>query len=145
MPTPQTPARPGPVHHVAVCVRDVPRALVFYRDLLGLEELRRWLRDDGTLRSVWLAMGDSPEGERAFLAVEEASGGAPRHDSAPGLHCLALQIAPRDREHWRGRLETAGHPVERESEFTLYVRDPDGTLVALSHYPHSAMGINSSR
>ncbi|GAB5543331.1 MAG: VOC family protein [Sandaracinaceae bacterium] len=141
---PAPPKRPGPVHHVAVCVRDVPAALAFYRDVLGLEELRRWLRDDGTLRSVWLAMG-ALHGERAFLAVEEVPGGAPRHDSAPGLHCLALQIASRDREHWRGRLEAAGHPVERESEFTLYARDPEGTLVALSHYPDSAMGISSSR
>ena len=38
-------------------------------------------------------------------------------------------------EPWRARLAAAGCPVERESAFTLYVRDPDGALVALSHHP----------
>jgi HSP20 family molecular chaperone IbpA len=33
------------------------------------------------------------------------------------------------------RLTDAGHPIEGETAFTLYVRDPDGTRVGLSHYP----------
>jgi glyoxylase I family protein len=28
--------------------------------------------------------------------------------------------------------------VERESPYSLYLRDPDGALVALSHHPHLA-------
>lgn len=143
--TATAPPRPGPIHHVAVCVRDVARALAFYRDVLGLEERRRWLRDDGTLRSVWLAIGAPEDEDCAFLAVEEAPGGTPRHDEAPGLHCLALRISSRDRERWRGRLESAGVHVERESDYTLYVRDPEGALVALSHYPEREASISSSR
>lgn len=127
--------RAGRVHHVAVCVQHLPGALEFYRDALGLEELRRWHREDGSLRSVWLAFGDSADEERAFLAVEEAPGEATRHDHEAGLHCLAMQIDSLDRERWRSRLEAAGYPVERESDFSLYVRDPDGALIALSHWP----------
>ena len=26
-------------------------------------------------------------------------------------------------------------PIERESPYTLYTRDPDGNLIGLSHYP----------
>jgi hypothetical protein len=51
---------------------------------------------------------------------------------------VALAIARSEREAWRLRLAAAGHPVERESPYTLYVRDPDGALVALSHWPDAA-------
>jgi catechol 2,3-dioxygenase-like lactoylglutathione lyase family enzyme len=71
-----------------------------------------------------------------FLAIERAATLAPtRADDAPGHHCVALKIAEKERAEWRERLETAGHPVERESPYSMYFRDPDGNLLALSHYP----------
>jgi glyoxylase I family protein len=125
--------RTGPLHHLAVCVRDLERARAFYVDLLGLAVREEHRREDGTLRSLWLDLGD------AFLAIEEGpAGGARRADHGPGWHCVALSIAPSEREEWRARLASAGHPVERESDYTLYVRDPEGALLALSHYPERA-------
>lgn len=118
------------VHHLAIAVLDLQRSEAFYRGVLSLPELRRHHRPDGSLRSIWLALGDG-----AFLALEEVEGGAARTDASPGLHCLALFVTPDERERWRERLGRAGVPVERESEHTLYVRDPDGVLVGLSHYP----------
>ena len=127
--------RAGAVHHLAVCVQDLARAERFYVDLLGLPVLRRWDDAEGRPRSVWLDLGDG-----SFLAVERAAVAAPlRAGDAPGWHCVALRIARAHREQWRGRLEAAGHPVERESDYTLYVRDPEGTLVALSHHPEPAV------
>lgn len=123
--------RPSGAHHVAVVVRDLERAEAFYAGVLGLAPMRRWTDDAGAPRSVWLDLGDG-----AFLAVERAAAEGPRRaDEAPGLHCIALRIAHTDRERWRAHLAEAGHPVERETEFTLYTRDPDGTLVGLSHHP----------
>jgi hypothetical protein len=58
---------------------------------------------------------------------------------APGLHLLAFAIAPGERESWRGRLSAAGHPVCGETGFTLYVRDPFGNRLGLSHYPQPAV------
>ena len=119
------------VHHLAVVVSDLQRAEAFYAGVLGLPVLRRWDDVGGRPRSVWLALADE-----TFLAVERASSGEPhRDDGAPGFHCLALAISRDERERWRERLERAGHPVERESPHTLYVRDPDGNLVGLSHFP----------
>lgn len=128
------PSAPG-VHHLAVVVRDLDRAERFYGGALGLAVLRRWEDDAGAPRSVWLALGGG-----AFLAVEKAPPGAPAAPPGiqPGWHCVALGIARADREAWRARLLAASVPVERESAYTLYVRDPEGNLVGLSHYPDPA-------
>ncbi|APR88101.1 Lactoylglutathione lyase [Minicystis rosea] len=131
------PAPPLALHHLAVVVRDLGRAEGFYRGVLGLPVIRRWDDAAGAPRSIWLALGAG-----AFLAVEKATADAldrPRGDPpAAGWHCVALGIAAAERETWRARLASSGITVERESAFTLYVRDPEGNLVALSHYPEAA-------
>lgn len=118
------------IHHLAIAVLDLRRSEEFYRGVIGLPELRRHHRPDGSLRSLWLALDDG-----SFLALEEVTGGPTRNDASPGLHCLALSVTADERERWRERLARAGVVVERESEHTIYVRDPDGVLVGLSHYP----------
>lgn len=124
------------LHHLALVTGDVGRAEAFYGALLGLPFLRRQ-EDDRGVRSVWLSL--SPDGDASqFLALERAEQREPtRVDEAPGLHCLALGIAPDDRETLRTRLEEAGYPTVRETAYTFYVRDPDGVLVGFSHFPVS--------
>lgn len=119
------------VHHLAVVVADLTRAANFYLGVLGLPELRRWDDAQGRLRSIWCELGAG-----AFLALERAEHEGPRReDQAPGWHCVALGIRPDERERWRNRLSAAGFEVFRESPYTLYVRDPDGNIVGLSHFP----------
>ncbi|MBI4510871.1 MAG: VOC family protein [Deltaproteobacteria bacterium] len=119
------------VHHLAVVVSDLQRAERFYVGVLGLTVIRRWHDELGNERSTWLGLAGD-----AFLAVERGpSQGPKRPDDAPGWHCVALGIDACERAAWRDRLCAAGFPVERESPYTLYTRDPDGNLVALSHYP----------
>lgn len=57
-------------HHVALKAHDVERVGAFYREVLGLAELRRWFRDDGTLRSIWLATTPNADDTDGFIAVE---------------------------------------------------------------------------
>lgn len=115
------------LHHLAIQVHDIDRAVAFYAGVLGLVETRR------QPHSVWL------DADGVILMLERASGDVvdrPWTSDAPGLHLVALTIEASQRAAWRERLAAAGHPVVAETKFTLYVRDPEGNRIAFSHYPH---------
>ena len=118
------------VHHLAVVVTDLARAEAFYAGVLGLAVLRRWVDDAGAPRALWLALG-----AETFLALELAPPGRKPVDGESGWHCVALAIPATERARWIATLAAAGHPVEKSTAYTIYTRDPDGALVALSHYP----------
>jgi catechol 2,3-dioxygenase-like lactoylglutathione lyase family enzyme len=130
-------------HHLAIQVRDLAALERFYRETLGLAELRRWPARDGAgagERSVWLDTGSG-----AFIALERVSGGAtanedPSRGERPGLHLVALGIERGARAEWERRLAAAGVPIETRTAFTLYVRDPEGNRVGLSHWPDEDAG-----
>jgi glyoxylase I family protein len=129
----------GPaVHHVAIQVRDLAAATAFYRDVLGLTEQRRWPAADGAGdRSVWLDLGGG-----AFLALERVDGAPAAEEAwlstAPGLHLLALRVSPAARREWEARFATAGVAIVHRTAYTLYVRDPEGNRIGLSHWPDEA-------
>src|SRR4051794_35359408 len=104
-------------HHLAIQVRDLARACAFYRDLLGLRELERHQRADGSLRSVWLAL------QPGFLALEEATG-EPQADGfatpRPGLLVIALRIEPGARDAAVDELQRAGFPIVHQTKWTVY-------------------------
>jgi glyoxylase I family protein len=123
--------QPTAVHHVAIKVVDLPRAEAFYGGLLGLPVLRRWPMADGSERSLWLDLGGG-----AFLALERAEVAAePKDEGAAGVHLLALTIDRGDRAAWLDKLAAANCPVYQQTDYTLYVRDPEGNRVGLSHWP----------
>jgi catechol 2,3-dioxygenase-like lactoylglutathione lyase family enzyme len=145
--SPPTPAATPPpsargLHHLAIQLRDLAASERFYREVLGLAVLRRWPARDGQPgeRSIWLDAGDG-----SFLALEVVEGGAtaaedPARAPKPGLHLVALRIERAAREGWERRLVAAGVAVEERTAFTLYVRDPEGNRVGLSHWPDEATG-----
>ena len=113
------------IHHLALRVADPLASADFYRGVLGLPELRRFLDADGRARSVWLRAGGAVlmlEREIKVRAAAEGSG-----------HVLVLKVealAP-----WEALLAKAGVDVEERTEFTVYFQDPDGHRVGLSVYP----------
>jgi glyoxylase I family protein len=132
-----TEAAPGGVHHVALCVRDLAACEAFYTAVLGLPVLRRWPASDGAGgdRSVWLDLGRG-----AFLALERVTGdgSAAGPDAAgdrPGYLMIAVAIARAARGDWEARLGAAGVGVVHRTAYTLYVADPEGNRVGLSHWP----------
>ena len=110
------------VHHLAFRTRDLTRLERFYTDALGFSIARR---DDD--RSVWLRAGGT------VLMLERAEEAEP--DVAAGTkELIAFAIEEADADRWRRALTANAVPLEGETAFTLYFRDPDGRRIALSHY-----------
>jgi catechol 2,3-dioxygenase-like lactoylglutathione lyase family enzyme len=123
-------------HHLAIQCADLDSCERFYRDLLGLPVVQRGADAEGRERSVWLGLG-----EGTFLALEragEAPVERPWSDGRAGLHLVALRIEPGQRAAWEQRLAAAGVEVVQRTRWTLYLRDPEGNRVGLSHHPEEA-------
>ncbi|MCC6215191.1 MAG: VOC family protein [Polyangiaceae bacterium] len=117
------------LHHVALGAQDPERVAAFYRDVLGLVEVRRSLLEDSRVRSVWLDLGG------AVLMVERTEAGPRRVDGiGAGPFLLAVTAVGDVVAHAR-RLEEAGVVIEGRTEHTCYARDPEGNRVAVSSYP----------
>lgn len=128
---------PTGFHHLALQCANLDLCERFYREVLGLPVLRRWPREGGGDRSVWLSVGHGAEA--GFLALERADEPAeprPWRDGRPGLHLVALHIGPGERRAWEDRLEAAGVRVVHRTRWTIYFHDPEGNRIGLTHYPH---------
>lgn len=121
-------------HHLAIRARDVQRVAAFYRDVLQLEVVTAprpsvvWLRAGELLLMI----------EPMERDVEDSS----TRDAATlqqGFYLFALMIEPDARETWEQRLAKHNVPIENRSDFTLYVRDPEGNRVGLSSYPNASV------
>ena len=132
-------------HHVAVQVHDVAKVAAFYVELLQLPELQRFHRDDGSLRSIWVgtsnqagpANGPSTVLGTGFIAIEGIRPQTP--EGALGYSMVALRIDATQRKAITLELGRRGVTIERETGWTLYVRDPEGNMVGLSHHPDGAV------
>lgn len=118
------------LHHLAIGTSDVDRLARFYRDVFALREVRRHLRADGSLRSVWLDV------EGALLMIERSDELSRRVEGiGSGLFLLAFRTSASELAGVERALERAGAAIEARTEFSAYTRDPDGNRIALSHYP----------
>jgi len=127
----QFPGEPAPavapnttVGHVHLKVSDVPRAVAFYRDALGLEEQAQ------LPSAAFLAAGGYHH--HVGLNSWQSGGAAPAPDSAPGLRRIEFELgdAAALAELERNLAQAPGAPpLEREDE-EISLRDPDGQLLS---------------
>jgi catechol 2,3-dioxygenase len=130
---------PRGLGEVVLRVSDMPRAVSFYRDVLGLSLLRAF--DD---RIVFLKVEDGFEGHHRIIGLFRADQPSNRDDTkwsapdlrAPTLHHLALEIALSDYQSALDALTKAGFkPNTYEHRWigwrSIYVTDPDGNIVEL--------------
>lgn len=117
-------------HHVALGAHDVETVATFYQTFFDLPEDRRHFEEDGSLRSVWLQVGE------VRLMIEH-SGDRERFVKTigHGPFLLAFSVSDTEREALEIRLEQNGHPIEARTAHTSYTRDPEGNRVAFSHFP----------
>ena len=111
------------VHHLAFRTDDVTKLAAFYEEIVGLRVEARNLP-----RSIWLRAGET------LVMVELCSPDEPGI-ATRSMELVAFSVDASERDSARARLAGAGVPIEDETGFTMYFRDPDGRRIALSHYP----------
>ena len=131
------PIAPHGIHHLAIQCHDLVNMVRFYQRVLRLPIVKRWPSEDPMVpgdRAVWLGLG-------ASVLVLERAGQQPTPEGwqspKPGMHLLALHIFPWNRRLWREHLALYEVTIVHESQWTLYLRDPEGNRVGLSHYPET--------
>ena len=115
---------------------DLPVAVAFYRDILGLAPMKgdpaRFQAFDSGANRVLLLFKQGA----TLQPVPVATGGViPPHDGSGPLH-LAFAIETKDYEGWLEWLRGRGVAIESEARWerggrSLYFRDPDQHLVEL--------------
>lgn len=126
-------SRPGGMlgmHHVALFVHDLPACLVFYRDVVGMQE--EWQPDPD---NIYLTSGkDNVALHR--LDADQLINGPQRLD-----HIGFIMQGPEDVDAWHTHL--LAHQVKiaqapkthRDGARSLYCFDPAGNLVQFIYHP----------
>ncbi len=128
------------IDHVVLVVRDIERALAFYRDVLGCRVLREaeWRRGEARFPSLAIGAGQMLNVHQAGVAVDPEAVN-PQPGSADLCFVAALPIA-----EVLARLQAHGvsvelGPVRRgggrgPAGTSVYFRDPDGNLLEIMAY-----------
>lgn len=124
--TPTTPL--SSLNHIALKVKSLASCLEFYHNILGLKILKENRRSDKSIRSIWLGIGET------ILMLEQEEALYPRIGNSQGFAFFALTIKKEEYRTWQKKLELSGIAIEKETEYTMYFRDPEGNQVGLSHF-----------
>jgi catechol 2,3-dioxygenase-like lactoylglutathione lyase family enzyme len=111
------------VHQLAIRTQDVEATAAFYKDVLGLVELRPRRTD-----SVWLAVAGN-----AVLMVERRADGEPAIP-AGSMDLVAFRVSDARKNEIRDLVRARGC-YDGETDHTVYFRDPDGRRVGVSTHP----------
>ena len=111
------------IHHVALRARDLEATVAFYVTLLGFAEVRA-----ERPRSVWLGLADG-----GVLMVEARTASEPPVPTG-SLDLLAFRVSA-ERRRAIGALARERGCFDGETPHTVYLRDPDGRRVGVSHHP----------
>ena len=118
------------IQHVSVIVADTERALVFYRDILGLPVDPQ--RPDLGYPGAWLTLG-AQQIHLLELPNPDPVTGRPAHGGRDRHVALTL----RNLDALRRRLEAAGIPytLSKSGRRALFCRDPDGNALEFIEAP----------
>lgn len=111
------------IHHIAFRCEDLDRTERFYRELFGLKPYR--VTPAG---SRWISLGENT----VLMLEQRAEGEPPLANGAMDFFALATDSS--GLVEFAARCAKAGISIEHSTEFTVYVRDPDGRRVGASSY-----------
>jgi catechol-2,3-dioxygenase len=117
------------LNHAVLYVRDVPRSLGFYRDVLGFRPLT--MGPEGFTGAAFLqAPGSTNDHDLGLFAIGDAAGPSGAGQTTVGLYHLAWEVDTlQDLADLREQLTAAGALVGSSDHSTtksLYAKDPDG-------------------
>ena len=121
--------RVSELDHIVLRCADVERTLAWYTDVLGLTPVRldEWRRGEAPFPSVRIN-----DGTIIDLVVGETTDGRLDH------FCVVIEPTDLTAVAASGQFEVLDGPDTRYGArgngTSLYVRDPDGTVVELRHY-----------
>lgn len=123
-------------HHIGMITADGARAVLFYRDLLGLDLLGR-SPASGAGDPARLFFGDEAGRPGTILALDERPGARRGGWGVGGVHHVALGVGTADAQlKWKRRLEDAGvrvtGPYDRGYFTSIYFGDADGHVVEIA-------------
>lgn len=130
---PSTPPPTKGIRHVALRVRDLPRAEAFYRDVLGYVE--EWRPSEGEL---YMTRGSDNLALHQAHAPHAGSGDAA--DSRLDHFGLSMARAE-DVDAWAAHLEAHGVALDtrprthRDGARSFYARDPEGNRIQFLWHP----------
>jgi catechol 2,3-dioxygenase-like lactoylglutathione lyase family enzyme len=119
------------IHHIALKVLDLKKCEEFYTKVMALSVVARHSFEDGSPRSVWL------DCDGVILMLEKTVGALPAKpvNVDVGWTVVALRIDVSERKSWTERLKGAGIEIFKTTEHSIYIKDPEENILALSHYP----------
>lgn len=123
-------------HHITMVSANASRTLTFYRDVLGLELVKKTVNfdDPGAYHVYFGGEGGKPGTILTFFEWPHAGQGRP---GIGGVHHLALGVATDEGLlRWKRRLTDRGIPVggpyDRGYFTSVYFRDPDGQILEIA-------------
>ncbi len=114
----------GAIHHIAIKVKNLEPVADFYREVLSLKQIDAKLDKRGRARSYWFDCAGT------ILMIEQGE-----NIASCRSHLVALTIKKTKRDLWKKHLTKYNVEITSESEHSIYFSDPEGNMLALSHFP----------
>ncbi len=127
------------IAHGAIRARDAEKTAAFYTEVIGFREAFRMYKDDGTLSTIYMYVGDG-----GFLEIfTDGAEDHPMGSQSIGICHICYETD--DIEGLYEHVKNCGAPIDvplvtgRAKCLLFYTHDPDGNAVELMQLPEDSL------